>query len=78
VRFAGHAGPVPYSLDGDLRRLRPGGQRLRGSITLEPELAEQAFRAGEGVLMLEDGRQLRLTMLGHTAGGGDVFFEARI
>lgn len=78
VRFAGHAGPAQYVIEGDPAKLRLGTARLRGSFTLSAELAEQAFRAGEGVLVLEDGVHFRMTMLGHTAGGSDVFVELRV
>lgn len=78
VRFAGHEGPVRYTVSGDHTKLRLGTNRLRGSFTTTPELAEQAFRAGEGVLTLEDGVVFRVTMLGHTAGGSDVFVELRV
>lgn len=78
IRFAGHAGPVRYSIQGDPSRLRRGAQPLRGAISIDAELAERAFRAGDGVLMLEGGSQLRLVMLGHTAGGSDVFVELRV
>lgn len=77
VRFPGHAGPARYIIHGDPDRLRPGTARLRGSFSVEAELAELAFRAGEGVLMLESGAQLRLVMLAHTPGGSDVYVELR-
>jgi hypothetical protein len=78
VRFSGHAGPAQYSIKGDPARLRFGSDRLRGSFSTTTELAERAFRAGEGVLMLECGTQFRMVMLGHTAGGPDVFVELRV
>jgi hypothetical protein len=78
VRFAGHAGPVNYAIEGDPAKLRAGIARLRGSFTTTAELAEMAFRAGEGVLMLEGGAQFRVVMLGHSAGGPDVFVELRV
>lgn len=78
VRFSGHSGPAQYVIEGDPTRLKLGTARLRGSFSVSPELAESAFRAGEGVLMLESGEQLRMTMLGHTAGGTDVFVEVRV
>jgi len=78
VRFSGHEGPVQYAIQGDPARLRRGTARLRGSLTMAAETAAEAFRAGEGVLVLEDGSELRAVMLAHTAGGGDVFIELRI
>lgn len=78
IKFLGHSGPVGYVIEGDPTRLRLGTARLRGSINISPELARQAFQAGEGLLMIESGEQLRLTMLGHSNGGGDVFVEIRV
>jgi hypothetical protein len=78
VRFSGHEGPVQYAIQGDPARLRPGPNRLRGALTATAEVAAQAFRAGEGVLTLENGAELRAVMLAHTDGGDDVFVELRI
>jgi hypothetical protein len=78
VRFPGHEGPVQYAIQGDPARLRPGPARLRGSLSTTAEIAAEAFRAGEGVLTLESGAELRAVMLAHTAGGGEVFVELRI
>ena len=78
VRFAGHDGPVQYRISGDPSTLRAGHARLRGALTTTTETAAEAFRAGEGVLVLEDGASYRIVMLGHTAGGAEVFVELRI
>jgi hypothetical protein len=78
VRFRGHAGPVQYSIAGDPAKLKPGILRLRGALTTTPEIAAEAFHAGEGVLTLESGTELRITMLAHTAGGTDVFVELKV
>lgn len=78
VRFAGYDGPAEYRVSGDPSGLREGHARLRGAFSTTPELAEQAFRAGEGHLALDDGKTYRIVMLGHTAGGSDVFVELRV
>jgi hypothetical protein len=78
VRFTGHEGPARYAVEGDPGRLRAGIARLRGALTLGPELAAAAFRAGDGLLTTEDGATLRLTMVAHTAGGPEVFVEIRV
>ena len=78
VRFSGHEGPAGYAIEGDTARLRLGIARLRGRLELPAEIAAEAFRAGEGVLTLEDGVRLRIVMLGHTAGAAEVFIEARV
>ena len=76
-RIAARSGPAHYTIEGDPARLRPGPLRLRGAITLTPELAEEAFRHGEGVLTTADGLVLRATMLGHTEGAATVFVELK-
>ncbi|MBU1377596.1 MAG: hypothetical protein KKE02_10530 [Alphaproteobacteria bacterium] len=78
VRFAGYDGPAQYKISGDPSTLREGHTRLRGAVSLTAELAEQAFRAGEGVLVLDEGASFRIVMLGHTAGGSEVFVELRV
>jgi hypothetical protein len=77
VRFPGHAGPVRYAINGDPGKLRPGVTRLRGSFSIEAELARLAFRAGEGLLVIEGGARLHIVMLAHTPGGSDVYVELR-
>jgi hypothetical protein len=77
LKFPGFAGAVDYAIEGEPARLRPGIARLKGSIRTTPENALAAFRAGEGVLVLDTGELLRLTMLGHTGGGDQVFVEIR-
>ncbi|WP_068873883.1 MULTISPECIES: hypothetical protein [unclassified Phenylobacterium] len=78
VRFLGHEAPARYAIEGDPARLRQGPLRLRGGLTLTPELAASAFRAGEGVLTLDTGLQLRVVMVGHSEGGAEVFVELRV
>lgn len=78
VRFTGHDGPVQYKISGDPSALRAGHTRLRGALTTTPEIAAEAFRAGEGVLVLEDGSSFRIVMLGHSTGGAEVFVELRV
>jgi hypothetical protein len=78
LRFRGFAGPVTYDIQGDPATLRMGPLRLRGSLTASPEVADQAFRAGEAELKLEDGSSFRITLLGHSAGSGVAYFEMRI
>lgn len=78
VRFSGHEGDVQYAIEGDPVRLRLGQGRLSGSFTLDAEDALEAFRAGAGVLTVEGGAKYRVTMVGHTAGDGEVFVELRV
>jgi hypothetical protein len=78
VRFTGYDGPVQYRISGDPSTLRAGHVRLRGALITTTEIAADAFRAGEGVLGLEDGASYRIVMLGHTTGGAEVFVELRI
>ena len=78
LRCRGFQGPVEYEILGDPASLRLGPLRLRGQLTVSPDVAEQAFREGEGTLTLEDGKAFRISMLGHSAGSGVVYFEIRI
>lgn len=78
LRYRGFRGVVDYEIIGEPSSLRAGAARLRGSITATPEIAEQAFREGEGFLKLENGSEFRITMLGHSAGSGVAYFEMRV
>jgi hypothetical protein len=78
LRCRGFKGSVDYEILGEPGSLRPGPARLRGSLTATPEIAEQAFRDGEGELTIETGETFRITMLGHSAGSGIAYFEMRI
>jgi hypothetical protein len=77
LRCRGFRGPVRYEIQGAPATLKPGPARLRGSISASPEIAEQAFREGEGLLTLEGGAQYRITMLGHSSGSETAYFEMR-
>ncbi|MFI4949697.1 MAG: hypothetical protein ACHP7A_01515 [Caulobacterales bacterium] len=74
----GFTGPVDYEIQGDPATLRLGPARLRGRLTATPEVAAEAFRAGEAELKLEGGAAFRLTMLGHSAGSDVAYFEMRV
>jgi hypothetical protein len=78
LRCRGYQGSVDYEILGEPTTLRAGPARLRGSLTATPEIAETAFRDGEGTLTLENGSAFRITMLGHSAGSGVAYFEMRI
>jgi hypothetical protein len=78
LHFRGFTGPVAYEVIGEPSSLRLGPLRLRGSLTATPEVAAEAFRAGEAELVLEDGGRFRITLLGHSAGSDTAYFEMRI
>lgn len=78
LRCRGFHGTVDYEILGEPSSLRLGPLRLRGSLTATPEVAAQAFRAGEAELVMEDGKAFRLSMLGHTEGSNVAYFEMRI
>jgi hypothetical protein len=78
LRCRGFSGAVDYEIIGEPGTLRPGPSRLRGSLSSTPEVAETAFRDGDGELTLESGDTYRITMLGHSAGSGTAYFEMRI
>jgi hypothetical protein len=78
IRFRGGHAPVDYEVLGEPSSLRLGPLRLRGSFTATPEIAAEAFRAGEAELIMEDGKAFRISMLGHTEGSNVAYFEMRI
>jgi hypothetical protein len=77
LKCRGFKGPVDYEILGEPSTLKPGPLRLRGSFNASPEIAQQAFRDGDGELTLESGATYRITMLGHSAGSGTAYFEMR-
>ena len=78
LRLRGRDEPVNYEIAGEPHTLSLGRGSLRGAIYTSNELAEQAFRRGDALLTLEGGKAFRLTMLGHSAGTGTVYFEMRV
>jgi hypothetical protein len=78
LRYRGVHVPVDYEILGEPAALRLGPLRLRGSFTATPEVAADAFRAGEAELTMEDGKAFRLSMLGHTEGSNVAYFEMRV
>jgi hypothetical protein len=78
LRCRGFAGQVDYEILGEPASLRLGPARLRGSLRATPEVAELAFRDGDGQLTLASGETYRITMLGHSAGSGIAYFEMRV
>jgi len=78
LRFRGFSGPVDYEVLGEPSSLRLGPLRLRGSFTATPEVAADAFRAGEAELKLEDGTSFRITLVGHSSGSNVAYFEMRV
>ena len=78
LRFRGFSGSVDYEILGEPSTLRLGPLRLRGSFTATPEVAAEAFHAGEAELKLEDGATFRITLLGHSAGSEIAYFEMRV
>jgi hypothetical protein len=78
LRFRGYSGAVTYEVLGEPASLRLGPLRLRGSLTATPEVAAEAFRAGEAELKLEDGATFRITLVGHSTGSDVAYFEMRV
>ena len=78
LRFRGFSGSVEYEILGDPSSLRLGPLRLRGSFTATPEIAAEAFHAGEAELKLQDGAAFRITLVGHSAGSETAYFEIRV
>lgn len=78
LRYRGYEGAVDYEIVGEPNTLKYGINRLRGSFTSTPDIAQDAFREGEAVLTLESGTAFRLTMLGHSTGSDTAYFEMRV
>jgi hypothetical protein len=78
LRYSGFNGSVDYELAGDTAALTAKSKEMKGSLTASQEVAEGAFRAGEGFLKLEDGRDCRIRMVAYTAGGDTAYFEIRV
>ena len=78
IRFGGYEGAVEYEIRGEPSALRLGPTRLHGSFTATPEVAAEAFRAGEAHLRLEGGEAFRITVVGHSTGSGVAYFEMRV
>lgn len=74
----GFTGPVDYEIHGEPSGLRLGPLRLRGSLTATPQVAADAFHAGEGELKLQDGARFRITLVGHSEGSDTAYFEMRV
>jgi hypothetical protein len=78
LRYAGFSGEVDYQITGDVGAMTARSAPLRGSFTSEPDIAEAAFRAGDGYLQLESGKACRITMLGYTSGSDTAYFEIKV
>jgi len=78
LRYRGFEGPVDYEIKGEPASLRLGPGRLNGSLSATPDVAAEAFRAGEAQLTLASGDVYRITVVGHSAGSGVAYFEMRV
>ena len=78
LHYRGFTGTVDYDIQGEPSSLRLGPGRLRGSLTTTPEVAAEAFRAGEAELKLQDGARFRITLVGHSEGSDVAYFELRV
>lgn len=78
LKFAGFTGDVDYEITGPLKTLASAHSPLRGLLRTEPETAAALFRAGEGALRLDDGRNCRIKLLGYSSGSDTAYFEIRI
>ena len=78
LRYAGFLGAVDYSIAGDPAAMTARSPPMRGSFTAAPEVAQGAFRAGDGYLRLENGKACRITVVGYTSGGDTAYSEIRV
>ncbi len=78
LRCRSFQGVVDYEITGEPTGLKLGPNRLRGCFSATPDIAEQAFRDGDGVLTLDSGSPYRITFIGHTTGSNVAYFEMRV
>jgi hypothetical protein len=78
LRFPGFTGAVDYEITGQMKTLASAHTPLRGLLRTEPETAGALFRAGEGALKLDDGRDCRIKLLGYSSGSDTAYFEIRV
>jgi hypothetical protein len=69
---------VDYEITGALKTLASAHNPLRGLLRTTPETAEALFRAGEGTLCLDDGRNCRIKLLGYSNGSDTAYFEIKL
>ena len=75
LSIAREQAPVDFSL---LMVSAPAGRKAgKGSLTGDPDVLRQAFRAGECRLTLDDGEALNIAVVAHTEGGSVAYFELR-
>lgn len=75
LKFSGYAGEVDYEITGKLKNLAASHSPLRGLLRTVPDTAAALFKAGEGMLKLDDGRNCRIRMLGYSSGSDTAYFE---
>lgn len=78
LNYPGYVGDVEYELIGTLKGLRVGGPPLKGSIKTTVDQAKEMFCAGRGRIQLEDGKEYRVTLVGHTEGSETTYFELTV
>lgn len=81
LNFRGGSHAVKYEIKGrpeQLRATAPVRPAMRGVIRAPSDVALAAFRAGYVSLVLEDGRDLRITTTAHSDGDDAVYFEINL
>lgn len=79
LKFSGFpAETVDYEITGQLKTLANAHNPLRGLVRTDPEKAEALFKAGEGTLRLDDGRNCRIKLLAYSDGSDTAYFEIRL
>jgi len=66
---------VTYALSANPAHLRRGPKGIRGSITAESEVAAEAFRYGDGYLVLAEGAEFKVKVLAHSTGSPTAYIE---
>lgn len=68
--FSGGACDVAYDFVGDVKR-----SAGKGSLTASPDEMRAAFRAGRANLTFDDGRDAVITVVAHSEGAPNAYFE---
>lgn len=78
VSIRGVTLPVQYSLATLPTVAGPTSQHkmVKGAIEIDPDMARDAFRAGQLTLQTEEGQAIRVQVVAHTEGSRTAYVES--
>lgn len=78
LRLVGREAPITYAIDGEVRSLKLGPARLRGSFeAADTETAAEAARQIDCTFTPAEGAPLRAQVVGYTRGERKLYVELR-